>query len=85
MPKRILQGVVVSDKMDKSVAVLVERRVMHPLYKKYIKRSKKYIAHDENNTFKIGDVVRIVESRPLSKRKTWEVLMDKDQPMSKEG
>ncbi|MDD4519652.1 MAG: 30S ribosomal protein S17 [Alphaproteobacteria bacterium] len=76
MPRRILQGVVVSDKMDKTVVVKVERRVMHPLYKKYIKRSKKYSAHDENNQIKIGDVVRIQECRPLSKTKTWEVLAD---------
>ncbi len=74
MPKRILQGVVVSDKMDKTVVVKVERRVMHPIYKKYIKRSKKYAAHDETNQFKVGDVVRIKECRPLSRTKTWEVL-----------
>ncbi len=77
MPKRILQGVVVSDKMDKTVVVKVERRVMHPIYKKFIRRSKKYAAHDEQNQFKIGDVVRIRECRPLSKSKTWEVLVDK--------
>lgn len=76
MPKRILQGVVVSDKMDKTVVVKVERRVMHPIYKKFIRRSKKYAAHDENNQFKIGDVVRIRECRPLSKSKSWEVLVD---------
>ncbi len=74
MPRRILQGVVVSDKMDKTVIVRVERRVMHPIYKKYIKRSKKYAAHDEANVHKIGDVVQIQECRPLSKRKTWEVV-----------
>lgn len=76
MPKRILQGVVVSDKMDKTVVVKVERRVMHPIYKKFIRRSKKYAAHDENNQFKIGDVVRIRECRPLSKSKSWEVLVE---------
>ena len=76
MPKRILQGVVVSDKMDKSVVVRVERRVMHPVYKKYIKRSKKYPAHDENNLCKVGDVVQIIESRPLSKTKTWVVVSE---------
>mgnify|MGYP000469658136 CR=1 FL=1 len=76
MPKRILQGVVVSDKMDKSVVVQVERRVMHPVYKKYIKRSAKYTAHDENNQFKVGDVVQIIESRPLSKTKTWTVITE---------
>ena len=76
MPKRMLQGVVVSDKMDKSVVVRVERRVMHPVYKKYIKRSKKYTAHDENNLCKVGDVVQIIESRPLSKTKTWVVVSE---------
>ena len=76
MPKRILQGVVVSDKMDKSVVVRVERRVMHPVYKKYIKRSAKYTAHDENNLCKVGDVVQIIESRPISKTKTWVVVAE---------
>ncbi len=76
MPKRVLQGVVVSDKMDKSVVVRVERRVMHPVYKKYIKRSAKYTAHDENNLCKVGDVVQIMESRPLSKTKTWVVVSE---------
>ncbi|MBQ8250565.1 MAG: 30S ribosomal protein S17 [Alphaproteobacteria bacterium] len=76
MPKRILQGVVVSDKMDKSVVVRVERRVMHPVYKKYIKRSKKYTAHDENNLCKVGDIVQIIESRPISKTKTWVVVSE---------
>ena len=76
MPKRILQGVVVSDKMDKIVVVKVERRVMHPIYKKFIRRSKKYAAHDELNQFKVGDVVRIRECVPFSKTKTWEVLVD---------
>ena len=74
MPKRVLQGVVVSDVQDKTVVVRVERRVMHPVYKKYIMRSKKYSAHDEGNAFKVGDVVRIEESRPLSKTKRWVVL-----------
>ena len=74
MPRRVVQGVVVSDKMDKTVVVLVERRIMHPLYKKYIRRSSKYAAHDETNACKIGDTVRIRECRPLSKRKRWEVL-----------
>ncbi|HEX4114191.1 MAG TPA: 30S ribosomal protein S17 [Stellaceae bacterium] len=74
MPKRILQGVVVSDKSDKTVIVSVERRVMHPMYKKFITRSKKYAAHDEGNAHKIGDVVRIEESKPISKRKRWVVL-----------
>ena len=74
MPKRILQGLVVSDKQDKTVVVRVERRVMHPVYKKFITRSKKYAAHDEQNTFKVGDVVRIEECRPISKNKCWVVL-----------
>jgi small subunit ribosomal protein S17 len=69
-----MQGVVVSDKMDKSVVVIVERRTQHPLYKKFIRRSKKYVAHDENNTCKEGDVVQIKECRPISKRKNWEVV-----------
>ena len=76
MPKRILQGTVVSDKMDKTVVVAVERRVMHPVYKKVIRRSKKYHAHDENNQFKVGDSVRIEETRPLSKTKRWVVLIE---------
>ncbi len=74
MPKRILQGEVVSDAGDKTVVVKVDRRVMHPLYKKFIRKSKRYHAHDEENTFKQGDVVRIQECRPRSKKKTWEVL-----------
>jgi small subunit ribosomal protein S17 len=74
MPKRILVGTVVSDKTDKTVTVLVERKVKHPLYGKIIRRSKKYHAHDEGNEFKPGDTVRIEETRPLSKTKTWKVL-----------
>jgi small subunit ribosomal protein S17 len=76
MPKRIMQGVVVSDKMDKTIVVKIERKIKHPLYKKYIRRSKKYAAHDEANVAKIGDIVRIRECRPLSKRKHWEVLSE---------
>ena len=76
MPRRVLQGVVVSDKADKTVTVLVERRLMHPMYKKFVKRSKRYHAHDEDNRCKVGDVVRIGECRPISKSKTWEVLSD---------
>lgn len=76
MPRRVLQGVVVSDKADKTVTVLVERRLMHPMYKKFVKRSKRYHAHDEGNRCKVGDVVRIGECRPISKSKTWEVLSD---------
>ena len=74
MPKRILQGVVVSDAADKTIIVKVERRFAHPLYKKFIRRSKKYAAHDETNSAKTGDVVRIRECRPISKRKTWELF-----------
>ncbi len=76
MPRRVLQGEVVSDKNDKTVIVLVERRVMHPLYKKFIRRSKRYAAHDEDNRFKVGDMVRIRECRPLSRTKRWEVLVE---------
>ena len=71
MPRRVLQGRVTSDKTDKTVTVLIERRVMHPLYKKFITRSKKYHAHDETNDANKGDVVRIIETRPLSKLKRW--------------
>ena len=74
MPKRVLTGTVVSDKADKTVVVSVERRVKHPLYGKIIKRSKKYHAHDEGNSFKEGETVRIEETRPISKLKTWTVL-----------
>jgi small subunit ribosomal protein S17 len=74
MPKRILQGVAVRDARDKTVIVRVERRVMHPVYKKFIMRSKKYAAHDEQNLVKGGETVRIEESRPISKRKRWVVL-----------
>lgn len=76
MPRRILQGTVVSDKADKTITVLVERRVMHPLYKKYMKSSKKYAAHDEANSAKIGDVVSIEECRPISKNKCWVLVKD---------
>ena len=76
MPRRVLQGVVVSDTNEKTVVVKVERRVMHPLYKKFIRRSGRFHAHDEENRFKSGAVVRIRECRPLSKRKRWEVLYD---------
>jgi len=74
MPRRVLQGTVVSDKGDKTVIVLVERRVAHPVYKKFIRRSKRYVAHDEANSFKIGDKVQIEECRPLSKTKRWLAL-----------
>jgi len=74
MPKRILEGVVVSDKGNKTIIVKVERTFLHPLLKKTVRRSKKYHAHDEKGEYKAGDVVRIQECRPLSKLKTWEVL-----------
>jgi small subunit ribosomal protein S17 len=74
MPKRVLTGTVVSDKTDKTVVVSVERRVKHPLYGKIIKRSKKYHAHDEANTYKEGQTVRIEECAPISKLKTWTVI-----------
>jgi small subunit ribosomal protein S17 len=74
MPRRVLTGRVTSDKMDKTITVLVDRRVMHPLYKKFIRKSKKYAAHDEANVCKIGDMVRIVECPPISKRKTWTLV-----------
>lgn len=74
MPRRVLQGTVVSNKADKTVTVVVERRVSHPIYKKTISRRKKYHAHDENNSCQEGDVVRIVECRPMSKTKSWQVV-----------
>ncbi len=74
MPKRILIGTVVSDKTDKTVTVLVERKVKHPLYGKIIRRSKRYNAHDEDNTYKAGERVRIEETKPISKTKTWKVI-----------
>jgi small subunit ribosomal protein S17 len=76
MPKRILQGTVVSDKADKTVTVLVESKVAHPVYKKRVKVSKKYAAHDEANKFKIGEMVRIRECKPISKSKKWEVVSE---------
>jgi len=74
MPKRVLTGQIVSDKNDKTVVVLVERKVKHPLYGKIIRRSKKYHAHDEANEFKAGETVRIEETAPISKNKTWRVI-----------
>tara|TARA_R110002124_G_scaffold287365_1_gene474314 strand:- start:244104 stop:244529 length:426 start_codon:yes stop_codon:yes gene_type:complete len=76
MARRVLKGKVVSDKMDKTITVLVERRYMHSLYKKFIKRSDKFAAHDENNQHKVGDLVAIEECKPISKRKTWTVITD---------
>ncbi|MFZ8813339.1 MAG: 30S ribosomal protein S17 [Thermus aquaticus] len=74
MPKKVLTGVVVSDKMQKTVTVLVERQFPHPLYGKVIKRSKKYLAHDPEERYKVGNVVEIIEARPISKRKRFRVL-----------
>ena len=74
MPKRTLQGIVVSDKQKKTVVVRVERRFTHPLLKKTVRQSKKYYAHDENDEFSVGDVVRIEEHRPISKLKRWTVV-----------
>ncbi len=76
MPKRVMSGVVTSDVQDKTVTVLVERRVQHPVYKKIIRRSKKYAAHDETNACKTGDLVSIRECTPISKRKRWEVVSE---------
>ena len=77
MPKRVMQGVVVSDKNTKTVVVQVERRYTHPLLKKTVRRSKKFHAHDEGDTFKVGDIVWIEESKPISKNKRWVVLKDR--------
>ena len=74
MPKRVRKGLVVSDKLDKTITVLVSRKVMHPVYKKYIKRSKKYSAHDEENKFRTGELVTIQENKPISKTKKWIVI-----------
>jgi small subunit ribosomal protein S17 len=76
MPKRILTGTVVSSNTDKTIVVKVTRRVQHKLYKKIISQSKKYHAHDENNFFKVGDIVKIIESKPISKLKSWTVVSD---------
>jgi small subunit ribosomal protein S17 len=78
MPRRVMEGRVVSNKADKTVTVLVERRVMHTLYKKFFKRSKKYLAHDEANSCNEGDIVVIEECRPLSARKCWKVIETKE-------
>ena len=84
MPRRVLTGRVTSDKMDKTVTVLVARRVMHPLYKKFIRRSKNYAAHDEENLCKPGDLVRIEECRPISKRNTGLVISRNGAPLGDE-
>lgn len=83
MPRRVLEGTVVSDKMDKTVTVLVERRFMHPVYKKYVKRSSKFAAHDEANSKKVGDAVQIIECAPISKRKSWTLVGAEDAPAAK--
>ena len=82
MPRRVLQGTVVSDKNEKTVIVSVERRIMHPVYKKFIRRSKRFAAHDETNACKVGDVVMIRECRPISKSKRWEVVTSADAAVS---
>ena len=74
MTKKILKGIVKSDKIDKTIDVEVTRKFKHPFYEKIIKRSKKYHAHDENNKFKEGEKVSIIESKPFSKKKTWQVM-----------
>jgi len=76
MPKRLLQGIVVSDKADKTIVVNVERRFTHPILKKTVRRTKKYQAHDAENKFKVGDRVTIEESKPISKTKRWVVLVE---------
>ena len=76
MPRRVMRGTVVGDRADKTVIVRVDRRVMHPLYKKVVRRSKRYTAHDDGNDHKVGDIVQIRECAPISKRKRWIVLND---------
>ena len=71
--RKIRRGIVVSDKMQKTVTVKVERQILHPMYKKFIKRSKTFFVHDEENTARVGDFVQIVETRPLSKNKRWRI------------
>ena len=80
MPRRVMRGTVVGDKADKTIIVRVDRRVMHPLYKKVVRRSKRYAAHDDGNTHKVGDIVQIRECAPISKRKRWIVLDDAGAP-----
>ncbi|MBT4879721.1 MAG: 30S ribosomal protein S17 [Alphaproteobacteria bacterium] len=84
MPRRIMQGTVVSDKSDKTIVVKVERRLRHPVYKKFITRSKRYSVHDPENGSKTGDMVRIRERSPISKTKSWEVLKDTDKSSTTE-
>lgn len=82
MPKRVLMGTVVSDKQDKTVVVQVERRFTHPLFKKTVRRTKKYHAHDEKNECKVGDQVRIEEHSPISRTKRW-IVLDGGKPAAK--
>lgn len=84
MPRRILEGKVISDKMDKTVTVLVERRVLHPIYKKYLKKSSKFSVHDEKNTSKEGEVIRIIECAPISKNKKFTVYTGAETTAPKE-
>ena len=77
MPKKILSGIVVSDKPDKTITVVVERKYQHPIFKKVIKSKKKYAAHDEKNQCKVGDKVKIIESRPYSKTKKFQLMVGK--------
>ena len=77
MPKKVLHGIVVSDKENKTIKVMIERKFQHPLFKKVVKSKKKYSAHDENNKFKVGDKVSIIECKPYSKNKKFQVLEDK--------
>ena len=77
MPKKILYGIVVSDKENKTIKVMIERKYQHPLFKKVVKSKKKYSAHDENNKFKVGDKVSIIECKPYSKSKKFQVIEDK--------
>ncbi len=76
MPRRTLKGVVIADKVDMGITVRVDRLIMHPLYKKYIRRSKKFAVHDPENRFKVGDSIVIRECTPVSKRKRWETVVD---------
>ncbi len=85
MPRRVLEGNIVSDKMDKTVTVLVERRFMHPVYKKYVRTSDKYAAHDELNAYKEGDRVLIEECRPMSKNKRWKVVEGLGEAANRKG
>ena len=85
MPKRLLQGIVVSDKADKTVVVNVERRFTHPILQKTVRRTKKYQAHDPENRFKTGDRVTIEESKPISKTKRWVVVVDNETAAAKAG